>query len=274
MFSARPVADSRTKVLSSGKLIYRYDMVPMFECRTDRKLDIVLDLLRSRQHGYRSSSDSAPSVRTLERPHFGNAEIRPDHVFRGSVSVSFWLVDIALEAYTTHSDTRVVGAILAQLIELNRLRSSRDITYDSWPYSLCTQFVQNLSVITVCIPYIKNALIGLESGMLQTGDFHLRRPSAISTLKNKSNPSSGSKDQRTVVASYNDSQSAQRHSLELNTITEHNPFPANCKVVTKSSRENNAWDEESQSSQTGIIKKTTEWRIDHTTRTNEPARPG
>ena len=35
--------------------------------------------------------------------------------------------------------------------------------------------MQNLSVITVCIPYIRHVLAGLESGMLQTGAFRLHK---------------------------------------------------------------------------------------------------
>lgn len=70
---------------------------------------------------------------------------------------------------------RVIGPIIAQLTQLNGLRSTTDITFDSWPYYISNQLVLNLSVLTVCVPSIKNFLISLESGMIQTGDFHLHK---------------------------------------------------------------------------------------------------
>ena len=150
------------------------------------------------------------------------------------------------------------------MVKLHQLRDSRDITFDSWAYCLCIQFVQDLSVITVCIPYIKNALAGLESGMLQTGDFRLQRPSKLSSSqKSRSLAQSGSsREQRTFVSSQQDGKSAKRRSFELNPmgLSDPKPFgPPNTVVIESST---GGGDQSSQSSQTRIIKKTTEWRID------------
>ncbi|KAL9620523.1 MAG: hypothetical protein Q9160_004992 [Pyrenula sp. 1 TL-2023] len=75
----------------------------------------------------------------------------------------------------------VVAATITQLVYLHRLKSTQDIIFDACKTQLCMQFVQNLSIITVCIPHVKNLLLGLESGMFQTGDFQIRRRSRPSS---------------------------------------------------------------------------------------------
>jgi hypothetical protein len=42
-------------------------------------------------------------------------------------------------------------------------------------------FVQGLSIITVCIPYIRNMLLSMESGMIQTGHFRLLNRHSLET---------------------------------------------------------------------------------------------
>ncbi|KAI9702963.1 MAG: hypothetical protein M1836_008177 [Candelina mexicana] len=71
--------------------------------------------------------------------------------------------------------TVVIGATIAQLIMLDHLNKAQDITLNAWSYQVVTQLVVSLSIITVCIPYMRSALMGFESGMFQTGDFHLKR---------------------------------------------------------------------------------------------------
>ncbi|MCJ1249816.1 hypothetical protein MMC30_007042 [Trapelia coarctata] len=83
----------------------------------------------------------------------------------------------------------IVGAVIAQLILLNRLSTTNDFTFESWPYYLSMQVAQNLSVITACIPYIKNFMLGLESGMIRVDDQERRRK--MSTSKNTDSSNSG-----------------------------------------------------------------------------------
>ncbi|KAI1748112.1 hypothetical protein F4782DRAFT_383549 [Xylaria castorea] len=94
----------------------------------------------------------------------------------------------------------VIGTFAVQIYEAQNLKLHRsDLTFHAWKYLLTTVFVQGLSIITVCIPYIRNLLLSMESGMIQTG--HLRLPSrnsgegefalrAIPTGKTNSNLSS------------------------------------------------------------------------------------
>ncbi|KAI0015392.1 hypothetical protein F4780DRAFT_773572 [Xylariomycetidae sp. FL0641] len=68
----------------------------------------------------------------------------------------------------------VIGAFTAQIYEAHLLKShTLDRTFHVWKYLLTMVFVQGFSIITVCIPYIRNMLLGMESGMIQTGHFRL-----------------------------------------------------------------------------------------------------
>ncbi|KAI6081283.1 hypothetical protein F4821DRAFT_249690 [Hypoxylon rubiginosum] len=79
----------------------------------------------------------------------------------------------------------VIGAFIAQIYEAQSLKSQLiDRTFDSWKFLLTMVFVQGLSIITVCIPYIRNFLLGIESGMIQTGHFRLpSRPGSDTPLR-------------------------------------------------------------------------------------------
>ena len=70
--------------------------------------------------------------------------------------------------------SRVIAAAIAQLLYLHRASGSEDFTYRVWPAVLCNQLVQNLGIITACIPYIKPFLESLESGMIRTDDLRRR----------------------------------------------------------------------------------------------------
>ncbi|KAI1445803.1 hypothetical protein F5Y02DRAFT_426403 [Annulohypoxylon stygium] len=68
----------------------------------------------------------------------------------------------------------VIGAFAAQFYEAQSLKLHHlDRTFYTWKYLLTVVFVQALSIITVCIPYMRNLLLGMESGMIQTGHFRL-----------------------------------------------------------------------------------------------------
>lgn len=69
----------------------------------------------------------------------------------------------------------VIGAFAVQIHEAQRLRSRlSDWTFHSWRYFLVVVFVDGLSITTACVPYIRNLLLNMESGMIQTG--HVKLP--------------------------------------------------------------------------------------------------
>ncbi|KAJ8128325.1 hypothetical protein O1611_g5308 [Lasiodiplodia mahajangana] len=87
----------------------------------------------------------------------------------------------------------VVGTFVVQLYQAQSLRMQLyDQTFHAWKYLLATVFVQGLSIITVCIPYIRSLLLGMESGMIQTGHFRLpSRPSGEAQFSLHSTPTRG-----------------------------------------------------------------------------------
>lgn len=159
----------------------------------------------------------------------------------------------------------VVGAIIGQLDQVNRLRDTSD-TFDVWPYVLCTQLVQNLSIITACIPYIKNLLVGLESGMMQTGDFKRRKNSPGSSPYNGSLVHSSARRQGTLAsANYPPNLARGKGSAELNIADNLHlgPLDTHYNSVMAAPASDVGWDGGSQSSRSKIIKKTTEVQVDY-----------
>ena len=129
---------------------------------------------------------------------------------------------------------------------------------------MSTQFVQNLSVVTVCIPYVRNVLVGLESGMLQTGAFHLRKVSATTTENTGSHPSAASKRPQNKGTSKQSEDTDNQPSLAImgGHRSDIGPFHANNTAVVEANTPTEEWEGESQSSRAKIIKQTREWRID------------
>lgn len=180
---------------------------------------------------------------------------------------------------------RVIGPIIAQLTQLTGLRSTTDITFDSWPYYISNQLVLNLSVLTVCVPSIKNFLIGLESGMIQIGDFHLRKTGTTSANSGSINPTSSSNNTHpnlpTRVLTINSNNLSENnfapsgnaggkqssdgsHSINEDTVGVLLPTHINnvAHVAQSSSSENSNCDDGSFASKPKIV-KTTEWRVDY-----------
>lgn len=156
----------------------------------------------------------------------------------------------------------MVGAIIAQLIQLEQLRTTKDITFDYWRYALSTQIVQCLSVITVCASSIKNFLTSMESGMIKTGHFQLSKTSATPTANDYSLPSSveSRKPPATVPKRHNGTLNPEQFA-ELN---EHSLVSRNIATVEYGEAVSPT-DGVSESGQSKIIKKTTGWRVDYDT---------
>ena len=124
--------------------------------------------------------------------------------------------------------------------------------------------MQSLSVITACIPYIKNVLIALESGMFQTGHFHL------ATIRNGSIRSDGRHPTRTesVTAietgvSNDTTKDKISHDIESSEGIQANPFLAQNTATAEPVAPNEEWDGDSQSSQARIIKQTLGWQVNY-----------
>lgn len=158
----------------------------------------------------------------------------------------------------------VIGAIIAQLVQLKQLQTTTDATFDYWRYSLCTQIVQCLSVVTASASSIKNFLTSLESGMIQTGQFQLRKTSASPSPNNTSLPSSALNRPPAAPTTGAKRCNGTLNPSQLSELNEHSLVSRNIAVVEFGDEVAHS-DAVSESSQAGIIKKTTGWSVDYNT---------
>ena len=143
-------------------------------CRLMHESGVVLDHIWSFKYDDRRLPDRSPVLHIVECSDAAKAKASPHCLLLRLDQVFFefqknWMVIIGIA-----DGSSVVVATAVQVQQLQQLRTTLDFTFDSWKYFLSTQFVQNLSLITVCLPYIKSLLLGLESGFFQTGNFRLR----------------------------------------------------------------------------------------------------
>ena len=126
--------------------------------------------------------------------------------------------------------------------------------------------MQSLSIVTACVPYIKSVLLGIESGMFQTGHLNLTTLRKDPIRYPKSRPST--KGPRKVVDTDNSTvaalQLARRVSQDDGSIAaaQGDPFPAQSITTVEPVSPEEEWDENSQSSQTNIIKHTRGWQVE------------
>lgn len=70
--------------------------------------------------------------------------------------------------HLTHSYRSVIAATIVQICFLqSKAASSQDLTFDLWTVVLVTEVVQSLSIIAACIPYLKPFMGALETGMIR-----------------------------------------------------------------------------------------------------------
>ena len=158
-----------------------------------------------------------------------------------------------------------MGAIIAQLTLLIRQQATSDVTLDTWSYYLSAQVVQSLSVITACVPYIKNVLLGIESGMFQTGHFGLAilHKSPHRTQEHDSSAARSGKTAATGPSALRSQQSPDEisHDIVANGTPQINPFSAENTATAESVTPVEGWDRDSQSSRANIIRETREWYV-------------
>ena len=63
-----------------------------------------------------------------------------------------------------------MAAVLCQLVYLNRIENSNDLTFDIWHITVSVQVIQSLSIIASCVVYMKPFLDSLETGFVQVSD--------------------------------------------------------------------------------------------------------
>ena len=151
-----------------------------------------------------------------------------------------------------------MAATILQIVYSQNGYVSEDPTFDLWQQALCTQFIQNLSVITTCVPYLKPFYLGLGSGMMWTDD--LRRQGLVGNYgyAGESGPEGQSNISRIRPSiRHNPQKSGSSIYAGVHSQTETNHVTTveggNHIVLGK-------WDEDGQNSQSRIIQTTT-WAV-------------
>lgn len=146
---------------------------------------------------------------------------------------------------------------MAQLVLVQRLRDKRDTTLEIWSYQLATQVAMSLSVITACVPYVRNVLIGFESKMFQTGDFSLKRLAGPKGLGKGRSRDGGTKLSTITPASRSTKPSRVREDANVYAGEGSRLGQTTCQAntaIAAATTPDELWDVESQSSQAHIIR--------------------
>ena len=69
---------------------------------------------------------------------------------------------------------RVITACICKLVYWNRMPPLTDPTLDTWPTTICTQFIQCLSISSTCFLYLKPFLDSVETGFIRSDDLRRR----------------------------------------------------------------------------------------------------
>lgn len=148
---------------------------------------------------------------------------------------------------------------MAQLFYFDHTSDSQDPTLDFWSTAVCTQLVQNLSIITACVPYLKPFFESLESGMIRSDD--LRRRGMKFPYAFGSGKSAGSTTQgQSLTPSRLAKPPETAHELRDIPSTGNLGFGNHANATTITATRDD-WDDGSETSQSKIIRQTTTWTV-------------
>ncbi len=136
-----------------------------------------------------------------------------------------------------------------------RAEGGKDLTFDLWPTTICTQIVQCVSLTTACIPYLQPFLLSLESGFLWGDDF--RRQSTKDSSYTSGRPSkSRSTGQPLSSRSQSTPENSQQPDADAEDGRTHQPAIAMLPIPTGGeplqTPMGTSWDSKSTSSQAGL----------------------
>lgn len=141
-----------------------------------------------------------------------------------------------------------MGAIVCELVFRNRIAGSEDYTFASWPVVICSQFVQALSIMTACVPYLKPFFASLESGMIRSDDS--RRLDTRSTSNLGYSKSSGQKKSfSSMLLRSNESKKGGTGIVS----SSHEDATINFELKDSNGQSSGAWETGSQTSQARMV---------------------
>lgn len=149
----------------------------------------------------------------------------------------------------------VIGAVTAELVVRNMGADSADRTFTSWRVVICSQFVQALSIITACVPYLKPFFSSLETGMIRADDS--RRLESRSIWSSHSKQRSTTRTKKSVLSTMSRSSASRPGASTVPSDALHEDYTLNTHVI--GGRNPRTDDTGSQTSRTKILKQTDIW---------------
>ena len=144
---------------------------------------------------------------------------------------------------------RVVPAIVCQIYYSDKAMKSTDPTFDMWQPAVAILVVQALSILTLCIPFIRPFLESLESGLL-------RADGVMETMKGGGTTRAGYGRESSNRNASNGSASRHDTRHELADFSE-----PKVSLTTASVNAGTSWDGQSHHSQAGLIRQTKTWDV-------------
>jgi len=156
----------------------------------------------------------------------------------------------------------VVVVTIVQICFLQtKAANSEDQTFDLWTVVLTTSIVQTLSLVAACIPYLKPFMVSLETGMLRADGgaqsrshgfkYGIRSTDSYNKYRVSSKPSS--KQSRSQLGD------VRMDNLGFSKLGD--AIPSKQSAAATATDPNPDWDNDSQSSQSNIIRKTVGWSV-------------
>ncbi|KAL8793917.1 MAG: hypothetical protein Q9195_003536 [Heterodermia aff. obscurata] len=158
----------------------------------------------------------------------------------------------------------VVAVSIVHLKWLKIVSGGHDPTFDLWLPMLAVQVIQNLSIITACIPYLKPFLESLETGMLGSDDHRRHRLSP--TYDNTNETVTGLESvslKHSLAKIFRHSPKTPKTSTPISLqIAAGSPQQSVTVWAGDGNNEVSPWDAESQGSQAKIIRQTRTWTVE------------
>lgn len=158
----------------------------------------------------------------------------------------------------------VIAATVVQVyFLLNRTSGAYDLTYDPWIVVLLAEIVLTLSLVTACVPYLKPFMESLETGMIRASGGATSRGHGFGFGDRST--SGRSKQYGYATKLSNKPSKSQLSGVKMDSLgfageegKQHGRVTA---TISADGRGRADSDEESQTSQSRIIRKTVGWSV-------------
>ena len=154
---------------------------------------------------------------------------------------------------------RVIPCVILQFVYNSEQTVSHDPMYSLWKSTICDQSVQCASIFVACLLYLKPFFDSLESGLLRADDIRRHDNNQRYTFASYSPAVTSKTSSKNSKKEPRCSGSGQAWPLE--TIKSPITAGSHTKISGLRHSDSHLWEAQSQSSQAGIIKKTTSWSV-------------